>query len=158
MKIFFACCLLLLASLLTPAAPAYARFFHHPTLAPTLTGFSPTVGIPASPGGTSGTLVTFTGTGLTGVTSVSFGGVLASVFTTGTGTSLTAYVPLGAVTGPVTVTTPGGIASSAAAFTVYGPPGILSFAPTTGSAGTVVVVMGINLTAATNVLFNSVPT
>jgi uncharacterized repeat protein (TIGR03803 family) len=71
---------------------------------------------PAS--GPVGTKVTITGTGLTGATAVSFGGVKAIAFTVNSGTQITATVPAGAKTGKIKVTTPGGTATSTATFTV----------------------------------------
>jgi uncharacterized repeat protein (TIGR03803 family) len=71
---------------------------------------------PAS--GPVGTVVTITGTGLTGATKVTFGGVVATVFTVDSSTQITATVPTGAVTGPIAVTTPGGTTVSPATFTV----------------------------------------
>jgi uncharacterized protein (TIGR03437 family) len=62
--------------------------------------------------------VTITGTGLTGATKVTFGGVAATVFTVDSSTQITATVPTGAVTGPIVVTTPGGTTVSTTTFTV----------------------------------------
>jgi hypothetical protein len=76
----------------------------------TITSFSPT-------SGAVGTGVNITGTNLTGVTSVKFNGV-AATFTTSTATAVAAVVPTGATTGKITVTTPGGTATSATDFTV----------------------------------------
>jgi uncharacterized repeat protein (TIGR03803 family) len=72
----------------------------------------------APPNGPVGTVVTITGTGLTGATKVTFGGVAATVFTVDSSTQITATVPTGAVTGKIAVTTPGGTAISTATFTV----------------------------------------
>jgi hypothetical protein len=58
--------------------------------------------------GTDGTVVTITGTNLSGVTAISFGGVPAQSFTINSPTSITAIVGAGA-TGNLSVTTPGGI-------------------------------------------------
>jgi uncharacterized repeat protein (TIGR03803 family) len=68
--------------------------------------------------GPAGTSVTITGTGLTGATKVTFGGILATAFTVDSDTQITATVPVGAITGKILVTTPGGTTSSAASFTV----------------------------------------
>ena len=76
--------------------------------APTITSFSPTSG------GTS-TSVTITGTNFTGTTAVKFGGTAASSFAVNSSTQITATVGTGS-TGKVTVTTPGGTATSAADF------------------------------------------
>jgi len=82
--------------------------------APTATGFSPLSGPP-------GTVVTITGTNfLTGNTSVSFNGILASAVAVGAGgTTLTCTVPAGATAGPLVVTTSGGTATPPGAFCVH---------------------------------------
>ena len=80
---------------------------------PTVTGFAPA-------SGTIGTSVTLTGTHFTGATAVRFGagsGTTAA-FTVNSATSITVAVPPGALTGPVSVTGPGGTGTSAATFTV----------------------------------------
>ena len=72
--------------------------------APAVTSFTPTTG----PVGTS---VTITGTGLGSATSVKFNGKAATI-TSNTGTQIVTKVPAGATTGPITVTTAGGTATS----------------------------------------------
>jgi uncharacterized repeat protein (TIGR03803 family) len=89
------------------------------------------------------------GQGFTGTTSVSFNGTPA-IFTVESDTYLTATVPAGATTGPVTVTTPGGNLKSNQLFRVT--PQILSFSPTSGSVGTSVVITGVSFTGANGVL------
>lgn len=81
-----------------------------PAPTPTLTSFAPTSG----PVGSS---VTLTGSGLTSTTAVSFGGS-AAFFKVASDTKVTAIVPAGAVSGPITVTTAGGTATSVGRFTV----------------------------------------
>jgi hypothetical protein len=83
------------------------------TPAPTITAFTPT-------GGPVGTAVSIAGTNLTGATSVLFYGTAAS-FTVDSATSITTTVPAGAWTGPISVTTPDGTATSAAPFVVSTP-------------------------------------
>ncbi|HEV8681457.1 MAG TPA: IPT/TIG domain-containing protein, partial [Actinomycetota bacterium] len=120
--------------------------------APTISSFSPTSG----PVGTS---VTINGTGFTGATAVTFGGVSAGTFSVnGAGTRITAIVPSGAVTGKITVTTPGGTATSSTNFTVTGAaaPTISSFSPTSGPVGTSVRINGSGFGGATAVRFNGV--
>jgi uncharacterized repeat protein (TIGR03803 family) len=68
--------------------------------------------------GPVGTVVTITGNSFTGATSVTFGGVKATSFTVNSYTQITATVPVGAKTGKIGVTTPGGTATSTAIFTV----------------------------------------
>jgi hypothetical protein len=77
--------------------------------APTISSFTPT-------SGGAGTLVTITGTNLSGTSAVSFGGTAAASFTVDSATKITATVGSGA-TGPVLVTTPGGNATSSTTFT-----------------------------------------
>lgn len=78
---------------------------------PAVLSFSP-------PSGPVGTSVTITGNSFTGATQVTFGGGKKAVFTVNSYTQITATVPVGAVTGAIQVTTPGGTASSPTAFTV----------------------------------------
>jgi hypothetical protein len=63
-------------------------------------------------------VVTITGTSFTGATAVRFGGVGATSFAVNSATQITATVPVGAVTGKISVTTPAGTGSSASNFTV----------------------------------------
>ncbi len=75
---------------------------------PTITGFSPGFGA-------IGTQVTISGARLASVTNVAFAGVKA-VFSVPNGADLVALVPAGAATGPITVTSADGSASSTADF------------------------------------------
>jgi uncharacterized repeat protein (TIGR03803 family) len=67
--------------------------------------------------GKAGVNVVILGNNLTGTTAVEFNGV-AATFKVVSNTEITAKVPVGATTGSVTVTTPGGILSSDVAFRV----------------------------------------
>lgn len=125
-------------------------------LAPTITSFTPVIG-----GG--GTSVSITGTNFTGATAVRIGGVLATSFIVNSSTSITAIVGGG---GPgsvtVTVTTPGGTATSQTLFQYYPYPSISSFNPTSGTSGTVVTILGPNYSftgfqGVTNVSFGGIP-
>jgi uncharacterized repeat protein (TIGR03803 family) len=78
---------------------------------PTIKSFSPT-------SGAVGTSVVITGTSLQEASAVKFGGKAATVFTVNSDTQVTATVPTGAVTGKITITTPGGTATSSSNFTV----------------------------------------
>ena len=71
--------------------------------------------MPAS--GAAGDQVTITGQNLSGAARVAFNGTDAAIVS-GSATSITARVPAGASTGPITVTTPAGTATSTSAFTV----------------------------------------
>ncbi|OLC49269.1 MAG: hypothetical protein AUH82_00960 [Chloroflexi bacterium 13_1_40CM_4_65_13] len=117
-------------------------------LPPTIASFSPTSG----PVGTS---VTINGTSFTGTTTVAFNGVTAS-FTVISDTAIQATVPAGAKSGPLTVTTPAGTATSAGSYTVASAPVIASFSPTSGPVGTTVTISGDHFAGATTVAFNGV--
>ena len=101
----------------------------------TITSFDP------SAGGT-GTVVTITGTGLTGASAVSFNGKTSPAFTVASDTSVTAAVPSGATTGPISVTTPSGTTTSVASFVVPA----AALATTLKYGGTTSAVIGATVT------------
>jgi len=114
---------------------------------PQISGFSPTSGI-------VGTSVVITGVSLKQATKVSIGGV-AAAFKVNSDTQVTATVPAGAKTGGrITVTTPGGVATSSGTFTVV--PSIVSFSPTSGKVGAAVTIIGNSFTGTTKVTFGGV--
>ncbi|UOQ98716.1 FG-GAP-like repeat-containing protein [Hymenobacter sp. 5317J-9] len=90
--------------------------------APTITAFSPTRGA-------TGTRVIITGTNFSSTRSVAFNGTPASSVTVLSDTQSTAVVPAGATSGPITLTTPGGVATSAGSFTITAPLPISSLSP-----------------------------
>ena len=116
--------------------------------APTTTSFSPT-------SGAVGTSVSIFGTNFTNVTGVRFNRTSAS-FTVNSSTQITATVPPGAASGPISVTNLNGTATSTTNFTVVAAPTITSFSPTSGPVGTSVTITGTNFTGATAVRFNNV--
>jgi large repetitive protein len=116
---------------------------------PTIFSFSPTSGGP-------GTSVTITGENLWGTTNVGFNGVKSTTVTGITYSQLTAVVPAGASTGPITVTTTNGSATSIQIF--YVPPIITGFTPTNSAPGTTVTITGSNLLGTTSVSFNGAGT
>jgi IPT/TIG domain len=115
---------------------------------PMITSFSPM-------SATSGNGVTIYGTNFGCTASVSFNGASAS-FTVSSASQITATVPSGATTGPITVTTSGGTGSSSGNFTVAKEPTITSFIPAHGNVGTSVTIYGTNLIGATSVTFNGI--
>jgi subtilisin-like proprotein convertase family protein len=118
--------------------------------APTVSSFAPTSGAP-------GTSVVITGTNFIGATAVRFGGVAATTFTENSTTQITATVPIGAITGPISVTTATGTGTSAASFTVSAlAPSITLLDPGSGKVGDVITINGANLSGATSVKFNGV--
>jgi len=114
---------------------------------PTITGFTPTSGVP-------GSIVILIGTNFTGATSVKFNGTVASRFIVVSARFILAIVPSGVTTGKLSVTTSGGTATSSGSFTVSNIPAITSFTPTSGTAGAIVSLAGADFTGATSVKFN----
>ncbi|MBD2723140.1 FG-GAP-like repeat-containing protein [Hymenobacter armeniacus] len=90
--------------------------------APTITAFSPTRGA-------AGTRVIITGTSFSSTRGVAFNGTPASSVMVLSDTQSTAVVPAGATSGPITLTTPGGVATSAGSFTITAPLPISSLSP-----------------------------
>jgi len=113
---------------------------------PTISGFTPTSG----PVGAS---VSISGTNFTGASAVAFNGTSAS-FSVTSATAIQATVPAGATSGTISVTTPGGTATSSGAFTVVNGPAISGFTPTSGRVGASVTINGTSFTGATAVAFN----
>ncbi|GAA0900058.1 IPT/TIG domain-containing protein [Streptomyces asiaticus] len=120
---------------------------------PVLTAVSPGQG-PVGGGNT----VTLSGSGLTGVTAVTFGSTPALSFTVVSATQITAVAPPGAA-GPVqiTVTGPGGTSNGVTYFYV-GVPTLTGASPAQGptAGGTTVTLTGTNLLGATAVRFGAV--
>lgn len=116
---------------------------------PTLTTFTPSAG-------PVGTVVTLTGTNLTGTTAVIFNGINATTFTVSNATQITVQVPSHASTGTIGIVCLGGNAVSSAIFTVTSltVPTITSFSPTSGPVGTLVFITGTNLSGITSLSFN----
>jgi hypothetical protein len=112
---------------------------------PTITSFSPK-------SGSVGSKVTITGISLTQTVKVTIGGKSAS-FTVNSDTQVTATVPPGAVSGKITITTAGGVASLGT-FEVV--PLITSFSPTSGPVGTSVTINGNSFTGTTQITFGGV--
>ncbi len=102
-----------------------------------------------------GAAVTITGTSLGNATAVRFGGV-ASAFTVDGPTQVTSTVPSSAVSGKITVTSPGGTASSPTDFTVIRPPVVSALTPTSAQVGALVTLSGTNLGSVTAVGFGNV--
>ena len=86
-----------------------------PPVLPVISSFAP----PAGPVGTAG--VRISGTGLGGASAVAFNGISAA-FVVVSNVEITATVPAGATTGPLSVTTPTGTATSAQSFLVTATP------------------------------------
>src|SRR5205807_474769 len=98
--------------------------------------------------------VTISGANFIGATAVQFGATGAS-FTVSSATAIQASVPAGASSGPISVITPDGTASSSGSFTVLNPPTITGFTPVSGPAGTSVTISGATFIGATAVQFGA---
>ncbi len=103
--------------------------------------------------GKPGDIIKILGTDLTGATHVRFAGNAAS-FTVVSPTEIDAIVPPFLTTGYVKVTLPSGTMHSNTKFRVL--PQITSFAPDSGSEGTLVVITGVSLTQTTSVTIGGV--
>jgi hypothetical protein len=104
-----------------------------------------------------GTLVTITGTNLTGTTAVKFGGKSATSVTNVSPTQVTAVSPSGTGTVGVTVTTPGGT-SNPVPFFYVGAPFKSSLGADSGplAGGNTITLEGTGLSTATSVSFGGV--
>jgi kumamolisin len=119
--------------------------------APGITNFAPASGV-------ENTSVSITGTNFTSVSSVKFNGTSAGYVVNSPG-QITALVPTGATTGPISVVAAGGTGTSAANFTVLpGPPApnISGFSPAYGVTNASIVITGLNFTNVSAVNFNGV--
>src|SRR5688500_7929981 len=115
---------------------------------PVITGFLPT-------SGSVGVQVLITGSNLTeGVLGVNFGGVTAALEQRPEG--VLATVPAGAQTGPISITTIHGVATTQTDFVVLLVPEIHSIEPMSGTTSTRIEIFGSEIADATEVLFNGV--
>ncbi|MBI5944059.1 MAG: IPT/TIG domain-containing protein, partial [Chloroflexi bacterium] len=99
-----------LVSVTTPDGTAASIGNYTVIVPPTITNFTPSNGL-------VGASVTITGTEFTSATSVMFNG-MAATFTVDSDTQITAQIPDGASSGPISVANPAGTVISAANFTV----------------------------------------
>ena len=116
------------------------------TLAPTISGFSPSSGI------AGGTVVTIAGTNLQGA-AVRFGGIPAPTTST-SATQIKVTAPNGVTAGKITVTTDAGVTTSTGAFTPT--LSVSSFSPTSGAPGTAVTIHGVGFNSSSAVRFHGV--
>ena len=123
---------------------------------PTVTSISPTSGV-----STGGTVVTITGTNLTGGLIVDFGSTPASNVTVISSTEIMATSPAGTGTVNVTVTGPDGVSATSVAtqFTYMIVPTVTGITPAAAplAGGTTVTITGTSFTGATAVMFGTTP-
>lgn len=132
----------IMATLMAPAIAAAALKVR----APTITSISPAIGNTAG-----GTTATITGTNLTGLSSVAFGGTVGTSLTPISPTSATVVAPaIAAGTYDVVITNASGSATLAASYTAQ-PVSVQSITPSIGTTagGTAITVRGIGLTGTT---------
>jgi hypothetical protein len=125
---------------------------------PSITNFSPATG-------GSNTTVIITGINFSNASEINFGGKPAASFIVISDTSIAAVVGDGS-SGPVSVTTPGGISTLGGfEFTTESPtpptspsePSITNFSPATGGSNTTVIITGINFSNASEINFGGKP-
>jgi hypothetical protein len=139
-----------IVSVITPSGTASLGGFLYGVPQPVINSFSPD-------SGTTGTTVLIYGTNLSGVSTVTFGGVAAN-FSVLSDSVISAIVGPGA-SGNVAVTAPGGPATMPG-FTFIAPPpppfAFTSFSPTSGTTGTTVLIRGSGLLNTSSVTFGGV--
>jgi hypothetical protein len=141
----------------TSAVTPAGQFTYTAIPAPVVTGLTP-----ASGPVIGGTVVTITGTGFTGATSVLFGATAGTGLTVNSATQITVTSPAGAAgIVDVTVTTPNGTSAVTPAdqftYTTIPAPTVTGLTPVSGPVigGTVVTITGTGFTGATSVLFGA---
>ena len=127
--------------------------------APAARAAAPVVVVFLPVSGPVGTSVTITGTGFddsSKATGVAFNGTAASSFSVDADTQITAIVPVGATTGPLTVIDGEGTGASLVDLVVTPspPPTVLLFDPSSGPVGTTVTITGTGYTGASIVKFH----
>ena len=113
---------------------------------PYVTGFSPVTG-------NNSTKVQVTGLHFTGITNVTFSGQSGGGLMANSDTLLQIQPPVGVLTGPIGVSGPLGAFVTSSNF--FGNPTVTSLAPSSGRAGTNVIISGTNLLGASAVYFGS---
>ena len=117
--------------------------------APSIRSFSPNA-VPA------GSTVTINGDGFSGATSVKLSGRDVAEYVVDSETKITATLGNYAVSGPITVTTAGGVASSDLSLHIISAPSIRRFLPASGGVGSAITVLGANLIGVTAVTVGGV--
>jgi len=115
---------------------------------PVITSFSPVLA-------KQGDQVLIKGTGLSGTTALSFGGVPAQFYYGNTDTSIYGRVATGA-SGSIAITTATG-AASLPGFTFLPPPSVISLTPASALSGNTITIIGKNFTGVSAVSFGSIP-
>jgi hypothetical protein len=131
-------------------------------VAPAAQAIAPVVVVASPLIGPVGTSVTITGIGFDDssvAASVAFNGTDAASFTVDSNTQITAIVPVGATTGPISVTDTEGTGTTLVDFVVTPspPPTVALFIPSSGPSGTSVTITGLGYAGASSVKFHGTP-
>jgi subtilisin-like proprotein convertase family protein len=121
-------------------------------------GACPTVNNLNPTSGQIGAQVVITGTNFTGVNGVKFSNNVNATFNVDSATQITAAVPAGAVTGPLTISKTNCTEVQTATFTVTVPancPTVTGLNPSNGGVGGQVVITGTNFTGVTGLKFSN---
>ena len=116
---------------------------------PSIASFSPNAGV-------IGASVTIFGGNFFAGTKVKFGNVLSTSVSIVSSTEITATVPTGAVTDPITVITTDGSITTTSNFLTGSGPVVTGFSPAMGGLNSTVSIGGFNLSAVSAVTFNGV--
>jgi hypothetical protein len=117
------------------------------TIVPGISRFFPLIGI-------AGTSISIVGMGFSGATQVKFGVVNAIDFRINSDNLITATVPAGAATGPISIVTPAGTLVSLTSFAIV--PQIDNLSPARGLPGASIMINGGGFVGATSVKFGNV--
>lgn len=133
-------------TVVTPASPyqTSSNFFVEPTIYSIAPNFGPV-----------GTAVTVFGSNFTNAPVVRFNGVQAAIVTNVSFNQLSAVVPAGTTTGPISITTTNGSYTNTSYF--YLPPVISTFTPNNSAPGSTITITGQNFLDASGVSFNGTP-
>jgi predicted small lipoprotein YifL len=115
---------------------------------PTVSGISPGSGL-------IGSNVIISGSSFTGITGVKFSNNVSASFSIDNNNQITATVPVGAISGPITLVRPGCGDAQSTSFTVINCPTILFMSPDSGMVGSTVFLFGINFDGVTSVKFSN---
>lgn len=99
--------------------------------------------------------ITITGAYLAGATVKFVNNITAAVVGTATHSQIVVKVPVGAVTGKISITNGAGTTTAQNDFEILGTPAITSFIPVSGTAGTIVTITGTNLQYTPEVRFTN---
>ncbi len=110
--------------------------------APAITSFSPT-------SGSTGTIVTLTGTNLADVTTIRMGSYYLLPVLSASATQIQTMIPAGAVSAPIVVGDPNSLMTASTPTSFIVTTNITDFTPTRGGIGTIITISGTGFTGVT---------